>query len=201
MGVAAAAGGRGGTYHRSVPRADRPTPPVIRRAASFAVASGVLATGAHALAGGGTADPLVVLIGVAAVGLLAAPALKHERRLPVIVAGLAGAQVGLHLWFAVTAASGGHHHEVATQPAGLLMLAAHGVATVAAAWWLRRGERRLWLAARRSAVALLLARGSARVRVIVPIPQAAAGVRPAWVNAPLCSDALLATAGTRGPPC
>ncbi|CAJ58772.1 hypothetical protein FRAAL0090 [Frankia alni ACN14a] len=67
----------------------------------------------------------------------------RERRLPMLVAGIAGTQVLLHITFALAHP---HAHRAGGYPIEMRMVFAHGLAAVCVAVLLRRAERVLWSA-------------------------------------------------------
>jgi hypothetical protein len=142
-------------------------PPPVRpaRAAMFATVCTVLAVAGHVVAGRATAAPRAMVVGFAALYLVAWVLTGTERSLATIGGGLLGGQFMLHALFAAAAPAavpaaevGGHSMRSmpATGPGdgadgGLTMTIAHIIAALVAAWWLRRGERAAWTLARHTA--------------------------------------------------
>ncbi len=137
-------------------RGTGPNPPArLRRAGGFAATSAVLASTAHAAAGGGVPSVWLLALGAAVVAGAAVPLLGREATWPRIALALAAAQAALHGWLALVSGSHAGHDG---HPPGITaqMLLAHAVATAAAVVWLRYAEQRLWQAARRTWVLLRL---------------------------------------------
>ncbi len=107
------------------------------RAGFFTVVTVWLAVMAHAGAGGDLPDPATLVSGGAVIGFAAAGCAGRSRRFPEIAAALLGAQIGLHLLFAI-----GAHHPGAVLPTGPMLLA-HLAAAVLSAGILAGAEAAL----------------------------------------------------------
>lgn len=152
----------------------------------LAVSSVGLAAGGH-LVGGGQVEPVFLGLLVAAATVAAHAWLSRERGLLAIAATVIGLQVGVHLGLTV-----GHAHSV-----GPAMILTHAAAALLLAVLLRAGEARIYAAARRRVLRLLVA-----LRVMaagLPRPLATSEVR--WeVACNLPSVWTPAPGLRRGPP-
>lgn len=167
------------------------TPHRVWRAGGFALTSAVLASLAHAVAGGALPNLWLLGLGALVVGAVALPFVRREASWITIALALALAQSGLHGWLTITA----HHHGHTSVPA---MLATHAVATALAVAWLSLLEERLWNASRRSWIVLVLSR-----RAWLPVPAVADGrpVQPPQATPRFGYDGFRPRGiGLRGPP-
>ena len=175
---------------RSAPK----VPARWRRAAAFAATSGLLATFAHAVAGGAVPDGWLLAVGVALLVPAAVPLLGRQRTSLEIFLALGLAQAALHGWLAVTAV---HSHHHAGSSSATAMLLAHAGATILAGLWLGSLERRVWDTARAAWLRVVLGLGRfPRLPAIEP-PS-----RPQLRRAPrsLSGRFLTTAAPLRGPP-
>jgi hypothetical protein len=180
---------------RRLPGPDAPAR--LRRSATFAGTSAVLATVAHTVGGAALPDLWLLALGAAAVAAAAYPLLGREAGWPRIIVGLAVAQAALHGYLSVVA-DHAHGGAAGAQVDGAAMLWAHLLATAVAAVWLRLGEDRLWQRARRSWVRALLRPNSllaAPVRYSPPTLPAPCGPRRRRIAPPGAR-----CWGVRGPP-
>ncbi len=145
----------------------------LGRAVTFASSSVCLAWAAH-VAGGAQRPAATIMISAFLLLTRIAYGLgDRERHLPLLVAGVAGTQVLLHITFALTLAHP-HTHRAGGCSVEARMVFAHGLAAACVAVLLRRAERVLWSASglRPHPVLFRLFRpaGSLAVPSIPPVP-------------------------------
>ena len=112
----------------------------------LAVSSVGLAAGGHLL-GGGHVEPLFLLLLLAAATLTGHTWLSKERGMLAIAGAVVTVQIGVHLGLTL-----GHAHALSTS-----MVLAHAGAALLLAVFLRTGEARIYAAARRRLLNLLVA--------------------------------------------
>jgi hypothetical protein len=200
--------------------------PWLRAAVAGVVAVGV-ALAAHTSVDGGIPSATVLVVTVVGAALLARLMTTCEVRLPVLLAGLTLAQLGLHATFLYLSTGSATHPGVAgwlccgdARPVAsgrvevvgvglsrhaLVLLAAHVAAVALTAWWLRRLEVRAWRIARTTATAVHDAIASLLVRVVALVPVIVPAVRRVarltWPALRLPSSVQLTTrVSRRGPP-
>jgi hypothetical protein len=152
----------------------------LTRAVAFATAAVPVSVGGH-LAGGGSIPDDATLLMAAAMMIVAYRVVlaARERSWPVISLALGVCECVLHALFGAgspmmmeSGSTAGHRSARMLMPAGmggstatavhahlapgLVMLAGHAAAALLLGWALRQGERVLWAAARRTAVAVLV---------------------------------------------
>lgn len=115
----------------------------LGRAATFASSSVCLAWAAHVAGGAQRSPATTMIIAFLLLTRIAYGLGGRERRLPMLVAGIAGTQVLLHITFALAHP---HAHRAGGYPIEMRMVFAHGLAAVCVAVLLRRAERVLWSA-------------------------------------------------------
>jgi len=161
--------------------------PILRetRAGIFAALCVLVGAVGHDAFSVGAIPLWTLVVGGAAIYLLARPLTRRECGLPLILALMAVVQVGLHYLFTAAQRGTPMSMPMALPPRGLLwcghsepggvsqvlsnmadaptpkhsmtagMWAAHIVAALVAAWWLRRGEAAVWSLARTLGLALV----------------------------------------------
>jgi hypothetical protein len=170
------------------------------RALVFVLVGTSLSVALHSWAHGGL-PPLVALLAGAGLMIPVAMLLTgRQRGLPVIAAGLAVTQAGLHGLFTVIPS--GDPHAMMSTPASGSMLTAHVVAGGLTALWLYASEVAVWrlvrwLARRLPSMSVLFALAALRV----PAPASRRfRARLVEVATPLPEPAWLRSVVRRGPP-
>ena len=167
----------------------------VARGLVVSATGAVLGLGAHVLAGGAVASPvLLLLLAVAA----AACTLASDRpwSLPRLLVALTAIQLGVHLVMVLQMTDNTPAQAVSAAPNAhgtWVMLAGHAAAAVATAWLLRSGEALFWRVVDRLRPTVLWPTAAAPVPVAAtrpaPRPQAARRMRP-----------LAGALARRGPP-
>ncbi|GAA3388632.1 hypothetical protein [Cryptosporangium minutisporangium] len=170
------------------------------RALVFVLVCLSLSVTLHSWAHGGLPPLMALLAGAGSVIPVAMLLTGRQRGLPVIAAGLAVTQVGLHGLFSVVPSADAH--AMMATPAPGAMLTAHVVAGGLTALWLYAGEVAVWrlvhwLARRLPSFAGLFA--LAALRVPAPAPRRF-WARLAELAAPLPEPTWLRSVVRRGPP-
>ncbi|WP_143175428.1 hypothetical protein [Cryptosporangium aurantiacum] len=170
------------------------------RALVFVLVCLSLSVTLHTWAHGDQPPILVLMAGAGLVLSVALPLTGRQRGLPVIAAGLAVTQAGLHGLFTLVPSGGAH--VMTTMPTPGTMLAAHVVAGGLTALWLYAGEVAVWglvrwLARRMPALSVLFA--LVALRLLAPAPRR---FRPrlAALRAPLPAPVFRRSVERRGPP-
>ena len=172
-------------YSRPVLLAGRGVVRAVRASAAASVVV-MLASAAHAGAGGAAPATGPILLGTALIApicwLLAARRLTLGR----LASLLTVAQLPIHLALSALPSEHAGHHGIPALGVGTgagdeaLMLAAHIVAALAAAWLLARGEAVLWRVVRRLAPRRLEIALPARRPLLVPTARRYAVRRRPW---------------------
>lgn len=170
------------------------------RALVFVLVCLSLSAALHSWAHDGPPPLVALLAGTGLVIPVAMLMTGRQRGLPVIAAGLAVTQAGLHGLFTIVP-SGDAHAMMAT-PAPRMMLAAHVVAGGLTALWLYAGEVAVWRLVRRLTRRLpsfLVLFVLAALRVPAPAPRRFRA-RLAEIATPLPEPSWLRSVVRRGPP-
>lgn len=113
----------------------------LGRAVTLASSSVCLSWAAHVAGGAERPATTIMIIAFVLLTRIAYGLGGREHRLPSLVAGVVGAQVLLHITFALAHS---HTHQAGGHSVEARMLFAHGLATVCVAVLLRRAERVQW---------------------------------------------------------